>query len=44
MIHLIKDVFHHDYAAANVITVTLLAFLFIISYLQRMLLRKGVEY
>ncbi len=44
MIHLIKDVFHHDYAAANVITVTMLLFLFGISYLQRVILRKGVEY
>jgi ABC-type sugar transport system permease subunit len=44
MIHLIKDVFQQDYAAANVITVTLLLFLFVISYLQRILLRRGVEY
>ena len=44
MIHLIKDVFHHDYAAANVITVTMLLFLFFISYLQRVILRRGVEY
>jgi multiple sugar transport system permease protein len=44
MIHLLKDVFHRDYGAANVITVTLLVFLFAISYIQRMLLRKSVEY
>lgn len=44
MIHLIKDVFHRDYAAANVITVILVVFLFVISYLQRIMLRKGVEY
>jgi ABC-type sugar transport system permease subunit len=44
MIHMIKDVFSQDYAAANVITVTLLMFLFFISYGQRVLLRRSVEY
>jgi hypothetical protein len=41
---MIKDVFSQDYAAANVITVTLLMFLFFISYGQRVLLRRSVEY
>ena len=44
MIYLLKDVFHRDYGAASVITVTLLLFLFLISFLQRQFLRKAVEY
>jgi multiple sugar transport system permease protein len=44
MVYLLKDVFNNDYGAASALTVTILCFLFAVSFLQWKLLSSKVEY
>ena len=44
LVYLLKDVFNNDYGAASALTVIILAFLFVISFLQWKFVTSRVEY
>jgi multiple sugar transport system permease protein len=44
MIYLMKDLFHYDFGAASALTVLVMVFLISISVLQRVFLRRVVQY